>query len=133
MNKRFELIIYTAAEIDYADTVLDYIEKKTNALFSYRLYSSQCLRFVGVCMFKYLDLLCNGRDLKDIMIVDNTVRNYALSIRNGVPIKTYKGEDNDNELVYLAKYMRMLEGEDDVMVRIKEDFATYLHEHHHSS
>ncbi len=128
MEKRYELVIYTAADPDYADSIINFMEKK-HRLFTYRLYNCECIQQRGQCVFKYLDLLCTNRDITGIVIVDNTVHNYALSIRNGVPVKTYKGGDDDKELIYLAGYLRMLATEADVRNRIKEDFAAYLVEH----
>ncbi len=132
MEKRYELIVYTAASSDYADNVVNYIENKAKKrpLFTHILYGTQCIKMQGLCVFKYLNVLCEGREIKNIVIVDNTVRNYALSIRNGIPIRDFRGNENDQELVYLAKYLRMLAQEDDVRNRIKEDFAQYLLEHY---
>lgn len=127
------MIVYTAAEKDYADSVINFIEGKENKYFSYRLYKSQCIIKPGEYSFKNLEVLCGNRDIKDILIVDNSVRNFALSVRNGIPIKEYRGSNNDEELIYLAKYMREIAMEEDFRVRIKEDFATFLIEHYQSS
>jgi len=130
MSKRYELIVYTAAENDYADAVLNLIEYKMHRqIFAYRLYGQQCVKLYEMCVFKYLDILCGDRDIKDIVLVDNTVRNYALSIRNGLPIKAFKGDENDKEFIYLAKYLRMLTQEENMQIKIKEDFAAYLLDH----
>ena len=128
MQKHYELVLYTAAEKDYANGVIRFIEGK-NKIFAHKLYNAQCVQRKGECVFKYLDVLCENRDLKDIVIVDNCAQNYALSIRNGVPIKSFRGEEGDQELVFLANYLTMLSMADDVRVCIKEDFASYLLEH----
>lgn len=132
MKKRYELIVYTASEKEYADSVINYIEGR-NSYFAYRLYKNHCIHKSGEYNCKHLDLLCGNRDIKDIIIADNSMRNFVLSIRNGVPIKEYKGSDDDKELIYLAKYMRVLEGENDVRNRIKEDFAAFLLNHYQTS
>jgi CTD small phosphatase-like protein 2 len=133
MSKNYELIVYTASEKNYADSVVNFIEKNKK-YFSYRLYKQQCIVKTGEYSFKNLEVLCENRNLGQVLLVDNSVRNFALSVRNGIPIKEYKGNNhNDKELIYLAKYMRELTKEEDVRVKIKEDFASFLIEHYQSS
>lgn len=126
MKERYELIIYTAADADYADSILDCIEHKFGKCFAYRLYADQCVTLSGTCLFKCLNFFSKGRDAKDIVIVDNTVRNFALSLKNGIPIKAFRGDDSDTELVRLAKYMRVLAEEEKMPARIEKDFSSYL-------
>jgi len=126
MKERYELIVYTAAEPDYANSVLDCIENKFGKYFAYRLYSNHCVSTVGKCIFKCLNFFTKGRDIRNVVIVDNTVRNYALSLRNGIPIKAFHGDDQDQELVYLAKYMRALSEEKRITEKIEKDFSEYL-------
>jgi TFIIF-interacting CTD phosphatase-like protein len=40
---------------------------------------------------KDLTILTNGRNLKDIIIVDNSVGSYSSNLENGIPIKSYLG------------------------------------------
>jgi TFIIF-interacting CTD phosphatase-like protein len=44
---------------------------------------------------KDLRLLLKGRNLKDIIIVDNRVESYSGHLENGIPIKSYYGENDD--------------------------------------
>lgn len=125
MKDRYELIVYTSAEKNYAEKVINFIEKGTK-YFAHRLFKQQCLQKTGSYAFKYLDFLCRNRDIKDIIIVDNLVQNFALSLKNGIPIKDYKGENEDDELIHLAKYLRELETIYDVRSKIKDDFANFL-------
>jgi TFIIF-interacting CTD phosphatase-like protein len=41
---------------------------------------------------KDLSLLLNGRDIKDVIIIDNKVESYSSNLENGIPIKSYYGE-----------------------------------------
>ncbi len=132
MASRFELVLYTSANKGYADIIVDFIERKRK-YFAHKLYTQQCLQNPGVYTYKYLELLCTNRSIKNVVLVDNSVRNFALSIRNGIPIKEYMGEEADAELVYLANYMRQLAAVEDVRTVIKEDFATFLVDHSHSN
>lgn len=131
MSHYYEIIIYTAAESDYADKIIDYLEKDKK-YFAYRLYKEQCVYKAGSYMFKHLDILCPSRDLKDIVLLDNSVRNFALSVRNGIPIKEFKGSEEDKELAYVGRYLRSLANEDDLRNRIKDDFANFLLDHYQS-
>jgi CTD small phosphatase-like protein 2 len=129
LAKRYEIIVYTASDPNYADFVIDYLERKVGKVFSYRLYEEHCITIKNMIMFKCLNLFSKGRNSKDIAIlqlmVDNFVQNFALFLTNGVPIKTYKGE-KDDELIYLAKYLRELAQEDDIRKKIEGDFETFL-------
>ncbi len=132
MSKIYEIVVYTAADKSYADAILNYIERR-KPYFAHRLYKDSCVYRTKVYFFKCLDLLCENRELKDIVIVDNSVRNFALSVRNGIPIVEFRGKEHDRELIYLAKYMRELATKDDLREKIKQDFATFLLQNYHSS
>ena len=58
--------------------------------------------------------------------MDNIVRNYGLSIQNGIPIKSYFGDDADTELIYLSKYLRLLAKETNIKAKLKQDFINSL-------
>jgi TFIIF-interacting CTD phosphatase-like protein len=64
--------------------------------------------------------LCGNRNIKDILIVGNTIKSYALTIRNGIPIKDYYG-DEDEKLIYLGSI-----DTEDVREVIKQDFVDVL-------
>ncbi len=133
MKELYEIVIYTSADKDYADRILDFIEGKDKKYFEHRLYCEQCLIKEGSYIFKHLELLCSNRQLKDILIVDNSVKNFGLFVRNGVPITDYNGCDTDYQLAYLGNYLRMIAGEDDVRNIIKHDFADFLLHHYQST
>ena len=132
MRDFYELIIYTSAEQEYADMIVNTIEEK-ESYFAHRLYSTQCMIKPDKYLFKNLEILCENRDIKDILIVDNSVRNFSLSVRNGIPIFDYKGSVNDVQLLSLAPYLRKLAEEDDVRIPIKNDFAKFLLNHYTST
>ena len=67
MGKLYEIIIFTASVSKYADPLLDIIDKNHNC--SHRLFREHC-SMVGITYIKDLKKL--GRDLKDIIIVDNS-------------------------------------------------------------
>ena len=129
MSRRYELVVYTAAEASYANQLLDFVEQDRK-YFAHRLYHTQCLYYQNQYLFKPLELLCANRDIKDLIIVDNNVGNYALSIRNGISITSFRGDPDDQELIYLGKYLRDLAKEPDVRTKIKEDFVNFFGAHY---
>ena len=54
------------------------------------------------------DLEKLGRDLSRLIIVDNLEDNFRLQPDNGIPIKTWNDDMNDNELYYLYKFLKQL-------------------------
>ena len=66
--------------------------------------------------------LLDGRDIKDIILVDNKVLSYAIHFTNGIPIKDYEGDKGDCELKLLTTYLMSFLNEEDVRKKIKKDF-----------
>ena len=126
MAKIYELIVYTSAEKNYANSILDFIESEIGTVFSHRLCYDHCVKINGNCVFKSLEMLTNNRNIKDILIVDDIVSNYALTIKNGIPIKPFYGHMDDKELIYLAKYMKNLSNESNARHKLNKDFINCL-------
>eukprot|EP00826_Nyctotherus_ovalis_P052136 TRINITY_DN6575_c0_g1_i4.p1 TRINITY_DN6575_c0_g1~~TRINITY_DN6575_c0_g1_i4.p1 ORF type:complete len:192 (+),score=32.30 TRINITY_DN6575_c0_g1_i4:73-648(+) len=120
---RYEVVIYTATEPFYADRIINRIEYGGKC-FAYRVYRRQCVNVKGN-LYKPLEFLCVNRKIKDIVIVDNTVQSFALNLANGIPIKAFLGEEDDTELLKLAKYLKELSCEKDVRERIMSDLLAY--------
>lgn len=66
------------------------------------------------------DLSCCGRDLKKVIIVDNSPNAYSLQPNNGIPIVTWIDDKSDNKLVELIPILEMLSKVDDVRPYIKK-------------
>ena len=91
-----EIIIFTAGVKEYAKIVLDIIENRIGKkIFDYRLYRENTIPNDEGVFIK--DLSKIGRNLKKIIIVDNTKENYELQNENGIEIKSYYGFD-DNKI-----------------------------------
>ena len=100
----YEIIAFTSALRDYADIVLDIIEKnQRKKYFDGRLYREHTTRFGK----KYIkDLSKIGRDLGKIIIVDNLSHCFKLHSENGILISSFYGEnENDKALIELQKIL----------------------------
>ena len=102
VSKYYELIVFTAATQDYANPIIDAIEKKGIA-FEYRLYR---IHTVVINNDFVKDLSRLGRDLSRIIIVDNMEQNYKLQPENGITIRPFWGKDaNDMALIDLLRIL----------------------------
>ena len=89
INKGCELVIFTASSKEYADPIINEIEKD-NKYFSKRLYRQHTVLIED----NYVkDLTKLGRDLNKIIIVDNEQNSFSLQKRNGILIKPFLGEE----------------------------------------
>ena len=77
----------------------------TRKYIKYRLYRNHTSIY-GLSFVKDLEKL--GRDLARTMIVDNLQDNFRLQPNNGIPIKTWNDDMNDNELNHLCKFLKQL-------------------------
>ena len=102
VSKYYELIVFTAATQDYANPIIDAIEKK-GISFEYRLYR---IHTVVINNDFVKDLSRLGRDLARIIIVDNMEQNYKLQPENGITIRPFWGKDaNDMALIDLLRIL----------------------------
>ena len=116
IKKRYYIVIYTASHQAYADSVLDFMDPKKK-YFKYRLYRNNCsLIDVDGAKFyvKDLDIFNEYYDLKDIVIIDNSVLSFAYHLHNGIPIVPYYDEDKDGSLYVVGLYLLHIFNEEDL-------------------
>ena len=116
IKKHYHIVIYTASHQAYADAVLDFMDPKKK-YFKYRLYRNNCslIDIDGAKFYvKDLDILNQYYDLKDIVIVDNSVLSFAYHLHNGIPIVPYYDEDKDGSLYVVGLYLMHIYPEDDL-------------------
>ena len=113
MNKLYEIVIFTASIEEYAKPLINLIDTKNFC--SHKLYREQCTYEKNVYI---KDLKKLGRDLKDVVIVDNSPSAYSLNKENGIPISTWFDDDNDRELYNIVQILEFLSEVDDVRVFI---------------
>lgn len=97
MAKHYEVVIFTAAQKDYADFILDRMD--TEGSISHRLYRNNC----SYCDNVYQkDLTKLDRDLTKTLIVDNNPDNFQLQPENGIYIRSWYNDPDDEALMRLA-------------------------------
>jgi Dullard-like phosphatase family protein len=105
IKKYYELIIFTAATEDYANPIINAIEKDEK-FFDYRLYRVHTT-IVDNDFVKDLSKL--GRDLNRTIIVDNMKQNYKNQPDNGITIRPFWGKDvEDTALVDLLDILKKI-------------------------
>ena len=98
VNKKYEVVVFTAGTQEYADPILDIIEKDEK-FFVKRLYRQHAVIINNIYV---KDLTKLGRDLSKIIIIDNMPQNFLLQKDNGIFIKNFFGQDqNDTALIDL--------------------------------
>ena len=98
MGKYFEIVIFTAAAEDYADIVLNELDK--NNAINYKLYRKHTEQINGIFI---KDLTKLGRDINKVIIIDNNKDNFSLQPENGLHICSFIGDQNDDELYSLSE------------------------------
>ena len=114
LSKIYEIVIFTASVSKYAEPLLNILDKDNYC--SYRLFREHC-SIMGVTYIKDLNKL--GRDLKDVIIVDNSPLSYSFNKENGIPILTWFYDKNDRELFNLLPILEFLSTVNDVRDYIK--------------
>ena len=104
MAEKFEIVIFTAALKNYADSILDLLDPNKKII-KYRLYR-QHVSLSGITFCK--DLSKIGRDLGKTIIVDNLEDNFKLQPNNGIHIWTWLEDMKDTQLDDLGKILKDL-------------------------
>ena len=116
IKKYYQIVIYTASHQSYADAVLNYMDPQKKYT-KYRLYRNHCVQ-VNVCGKKFyikdLDIFDKYYDLKNIIIIDNSVLSFAYHLNNGIPIVPYYDSQQDSELLILGYYLLSIYHYDDL-------------------
>ena len=115
MSKKFELVIFTASISKYANPLLNTIDRMGYVPF--RLFREHCT-LINTTFVK--DLTRLGRELKDIIILDNNPNAYSLNHYNGFPITSWFDDKNDDELLKITPILEFLSYVPDVRDYIKK-------------
>merc|ERR1712226_1241847 len=83
----------------------------------FRLFREACTRYPNGYV---KDLSKLGRDLKDVIIIDNSPICYALQPANAIPIKTWRNDMNDRELLDLIPILYSLADVEDIPMVLRQ-------------
>lgn len=112
VSKKWEIGIFTSSSNIYANAILQRIDPQ-NKFFSFRLFKNSCYRDCNNHLIKDLDIMGN-RDLRDLVMVDNSIDSVIYQLDNCVPVVPFYGDSSDQELVSLAKFLDLLHASEDV-------------------
>ena len=114
ISKYFEIVLFSNGSQLYTNAVVERLLEKINAkdefnVFDHILSREQCSTNDKSHEIKDLDFFTgreSGRDLKDCIIVDNSVLCFQNHLTNGLFIPNFNFMDvNDDWLKYLSKYL----------------------------
>lgn len=109
MGELYECVLFTASLAKYADPVADLLD--IHGAFRFRLFRDSCVFHRG----NYVkDLNRLGRDLKKIIIVDNSPVSYLFHPDNAVPVSSWFEDLTDTELRDLIPFFEKLSTIDNV-------------------
>ncbi|XP_026152005.1 carboxy-terminal domain RNA polymerase II polypeptide A small phosphatase 1-like isoform X2 [Mastacembelus armatus] len=109
MGELFECVLFTASLAKYADPVSDLLDKW--GAFQCRLFRESCVFHKG----NYVkDLSRLGRDLKKVIIIDNSPASYIFHPDNAVPVASWFDDMSDTELLDLIPFFERLSKVDDI-------------------
>ena len=123
VSKYFVVGIFTASVKEYADAIIDYLDPEKNMI-KFRLYRNNCININDRIYVKDLRLI-KGIDLKDIIILDNSIYSFAAQLNNGILVNSFFIDKNDIELYNVLGYLlNYLVKADDVRI-INEQFFNF--------
>jgi len=96
----FEVVVFTASLAEYAEPLVQILDP-TNSVSSL-LYRQHCTPLNGIYV-KDLSLL--GRDMRDIILVDNSPNSFLFQPENAYHIKNFFDDKSDRELMRLAEFL----------------------------
>jgi Dullard-like phosphatase family protein len=130
IKKNYVSIVYTASHQSYADSVLNYLDP-SGEFIKYRLYRHNCVEIHEDGEKLYIkDLrIIKNIDLKDMIIIDNSVLSFSFQLENGIPILPYYDNKEDNELRFLMNYLNNIASVTDLRTENKKSIKMdyFLH------
>ena len=111
----YDIIIFTSSQYSYAEEIIKIIDK--DKLIS-KIYSRKDCSFYNDVFYKDLNKI--KKDLSQTVIIDNYPECYLLQHFNGLPIPSFTGNKNDNELLKLMPILEKLSKVKDVRNYIRQ-------------
>ncbi|ORX62608.1 NIF-domain-containing protein [Hesseltinella vesiculosa] len=109
MGELYEIVVFTASLSKYADPVLDMFD--LHHVVQHRLFRESCFHYKGTYV---KDLSQIGRELTQMIILDNSPASYIFHTANAIPISSWFHDPHDSELIDLIPFLEDLATVDDV-------------------
>ena len=136
LSSHFELVVFTAAMQDYADWIINGIDRK--GYIKHRLYRQHCGRHdvptpdgrIEIHTTKDLRLL--GRDIKKTILIDNLRENFDSTCPwNGIEVADWIDDMEDTELNDMIPFLKALSENEEKDVRkvlklYKDNYSQYV-------
>ena len=103
LSMLYEIIIFTASISQYANPLLDELDK--NNCIKYRYFREHCTFTNGIYI---KDLKIFDRKINNMIIIDNNPVSYDNNIENGIPILSWYDNINDEELLKLLPILKYM-------------------------
>ena len=129
IRSKYYLIAYTASQQAYGDAVLNLIDPNSD-IFSMRLFRHNCRQIKIEEQTVYVkDLrILKGIDLKDVVIIDNSILSFAYQLENGIPIVPYYEGKEDDELIFLSSFLINISDDKDLRDKINSQILKIYHD-----
>ena len=126
MKKIYELVLFSYATYDYIDKILKIVESKEK-FFEYIL-DRRHITYENGSYIKNLSLI--GRDLKNVIIIDDKPQAFKMHKENGIFIKPFYGDcfNNKNILKNLTKILKDIRKDADINGDIRKCIQNKNHE-----
>lgn len=110
MAEIYEIVIFTASLSQYARPLINQLDKHTHGFL--QLYREHCTFHKNIYFVKDLSKL--GRDLKNVVFIDNTPSAYMFHPENAIAIISWYNNPHDKELYKLIPFLTNLAEVEDV-------------------
>ncbi|KAJ3107099.1 Nuclear envelope morphology protein 1 [Physocladia obscura] len=112
VSQWYKVVVFTASMPEYADPVIDWLDKD-RTLISRRYFRQSCtLLDSGLHFTKDLSIV--EPDLSTVVLLDNSPLSFAINPENCIPIETWTHDLNDEGLLDLLPFLDALRFTDDV-------------------
>jgi len=119
--KEFDLVVFTASDKQYADVIIDHLDKDKK-YFKMRFYRDHCIFIEPGLYIKDLRIFSDFKKLEDIIILDNSLFSFANQLNNGILITSFFSDANDTFLENVKCYLDYIKNEKDIRIINKESF-----------
>ncbi|ORZ21485.1 NLI interacting factor, partial [Absidia repens] len=109
MGELYEIVVFTASLSKYADPVLDTFD--IHRTVQHRLFRESCFYHKGTYV---KDLSQLGRELNQVIILDNSPASYIFHTTNALPVSSWYNDPHDSELIDLIPFLEDLATVEDV-------------------